>query len=52
MKIRVEMKNYNAILIERLQKYKLYHQSKSISMNILPVMKYDLYIYIYIYIYI
>ena len=27
------MKNYNMILIERLQKYDLYHQVKLISMN-------------------
>ena len=31
------MKNYNMILIERLQKYQLYHQTKFISMNILLV---------------
>ena len=30
------MKNYNMILIERLQKYQLDHQAKLISMNILP----------------
>ena len=28
MKIRLEMKNYNTRLIERLQKYQLYHQAK------------------------
>ena len=33
MKIKLEMKNYNMILIERLQKYQLYHQVKLISMN-------------------
>ena len=33
--IRLEMKNYNMILIERLHKYQLYHQVKLISMNIL-----------------
>ena len=33
--IRLEMKNYNIILIERLQKYQLYHQGKLVSMNIL-----------------
>ena len=31
MKIRLEMKNYNVILIERLQKFQLYHQAKLIS---------------------
>ena len=35
MKIRLDIKNYNMILIERLQKYQLYHQVKLISMNIL-----------------
>ena len=40
MKIRLEMKNYNMILIERLQKYQLYHQVKLISMNILLVKRY------------
>ena len=29
--------NYNMILIERLQKYQLYHQAKLVSMNILLV---------------
>ena len=38
--LRLEMKNYNMILIERLQKYQLYHQVKLISMNILLVKKY------------
>ena len=33
MKIRLEMKNYNMILRERLSKYKLYHQGKLISIN-------------------
>ena len=32
--------NYDMILIERLQKYQLYHQAKLISMNILLVKKY------------
>ena len=32
--------NYNIILIERLQKYQLYHQVELISMNILLVKKY------------
>ena len=34
------MKNYNMILIERLQKYQLYHQGKLISMNTLLVKRY------------
>ena len=37
-----DMKNYDMILIERLRKYLLYHQARSISMNILPVKKYYL----------
>ena len=40
VEIRIEMKNYNIILIERLQKYQLYHQAKSTNMNILLVKKY------------
>ena len=35
--IRLEMKNYNMILIERQPKYQLYHQVKFINMDILPV---------------
>ena len=35
-----KMKNCDIILIERLQKYQLYHQVKMISMNILQVKKY------------
>ena len=35
-----DQKNYNMILIERLQKYQLYHQGKLISMNILLVKRY------------
>ena len=35
--IRLEMKNYNMILTEKLLKYQLYHQAKLISMNILLV---------------
>ena len=31
------MKNYNMILIEKLQKYQPYHEAKLISMNILQV---------------
>ena len=38
--IRLEMKNYIMILIEKLLKYKLFHQAKLISMNILQVKKY------------
>ena len=37
-----DKKNYKMILIERLQKYQLYHQAKLISMNILLVKKYCL----------
>ena len=40
MKIRLEMKNYNMILTERLQKYQPTHQAKLISMNNLQVKKY------------
>ena len=32
--------NYNIILIEKQQKYQLYHQVKLISMNILLVKRY------------
>ena len=35
--IRLEMKNYNTILIEKQLKYQLYHQVKFINMNILLV---------------
>ena len=35
-----DKKNYKMILIERLQKYRLYHQVKLISMDILVVKKY------------
>ena len=35
--IRLEMKNYNIILIEKLPKYHLYYQVKFINMNILLV---------------
>ena len=38
--IRLEMKNYNTILTEKLPKYQLYHWAKLISMNILLVKKY------------
>ena len=37
--IRLEMKSYNMILIERMKKYQPYHQAKLISMNILMVKK-------------
>ena len=40
--MRLEMKNYNMILIKRLQKYELYHQAKLVSMNTLLVKKYYL----------
>ena len=36
------MKNYNTISIGKLQKYKLYHQAKLISMSTLLVNKYYL----------
>ena len=35
--IRLEMKNYIMILIEKQLKYQLYHQAKFINMNILLV---------------
>ena len=35
--IRLKMKNYNMISIEKLQKYKSYHQAKLIIINILQV---------------
>ena len=38
--IRLEMKNYNMILTENLQKYQHYHQLKLINMKILQVKKY------------
>ena len=38
--IRLEMKNYNRILTEKLQKYQHYHLEKFINMNILQVKKY------------
>ena len=37
---RLEIKNYNMILIEKQAKHQLYHQAKLISMNILLVKKY------------
>ena len=40
--IRLEMKNSNIILTEKLQKYQHYHKVKSINMNILQVKKYYL----------
>ena len=39
MRNRLEMKNYNMVLTEKLQKYQSYHQAKSINMNILQVKK-------------
>ena len=38
--IRLEMKNYNAILIEKQQKHQNYYLEKLIKMNILQVKKY------------
>ena len=38
--IRLETKNYNIILTEKLPKYQLYHQTKSVSKNILREKKY------------
>ena len=38
--IRLKMKNYNTILIERLQKRQPYHQTKLIIMYVLQVKKY------------
>ena len=41
--IRLKMKNYNMMLIEKLQKYQLaLHQIKLISTDILQMMKYCL----------
>ena len=37
--IRLEMKSYNMILIERMKRYQPYHQAKLISINILMVKK-------------
>ena len=37
--IRLEIKNYNMTLIEKLQKYQPYHDVKFIRMNILLVKK-------------
>ena len=36
------MKNFNKILIEKLQNYQPYHEAKLIGMNILLVKKYYL----------
>ena len=38
--IRLEMKNYNMIFIEKQQKYENYHEAKVINMGILEVKKY------------
>ena len=38
--IRLEMKNYNTISIEKQPKYQLYHQTKLVNMNILQEKKY------------
>ena len=40
--IRLKIKNFNMILIEKLQKYQPCHKAKLLSMNILLVNKYDL----------
>ena len=40
--IRLKMKKFNMILIDKLQNYQLYHQAKLTSMNILQVEKYYL----------
>ena len=37
--IRLKIKNYNTLLIEKLQKYQPYHQAKLITVNILQVKK-------------
>ena len=34
--IRLDMKKYNMILIDKQPKYQLYHQVKFVNMNILP----------------
>ena len=34
--IRLQMKKYNMILIDKQPKYQLYHQVKLLNMNILP----------------
>ena len=36
----IKDESYNTILIEKLQKYQLYHQVKLISMNILLVKRF------------
>ena len=38
--IKLRMKNYNTILIEKQQKYQHYHPEKLINMNILQAKKY------------
>ena len=40
--IRLEMKNYNMILTEKLERYQHYYQVELINMNILQVKKYYL----------
>ena len=42
MVIKLKIKTYNMILIEKLQKYQLDHQAKLIGMNILQLKKYYL----------
>ena len=38
--IRLEAKNYDAILKEKLQKYQHYHEAELLNMNIMQVRKY------------
>ena len=40
--IRLEMKNYNIVFIEKQQKYRHYHQKKLINSNFLQLKKYCL----------
>ena len=40
--IRLEMKNFNMMVIEKQQKYKHFHMKKLVTMNILQVKKYCL----------
>ena len=37
--IKLDMTNYNTILIEKKPKYQLYHQAKLVSMNVLEERK-------------
>ena len=40
--IRLEMKNYNTLLIQKRIKHQYYHHAKFLNMNILQVKKYYL----------